>query len=212
MTSRRQLTTRYGLIALVWFLSGLWWLLLVGKGAAIPEGFIKPISIISLLLPLFLFGFEHWGWRWVGVLTEHPDLRGTWTGTFQSNYVDPDTNEQIGPREVFMVIHQTYSGLHLRQLTSESSSVTLAATLVDEPDGRHTIWGVFRNQPKIELRERSPIHRGGLQLNVTGPEEDQLEGEYWTDRGTHGSLALTRVSRTQARDFVGAQALVTNNQ
>lgn len=209
MTSVRPLVVRYGSFAFVWALAGAWWFLLLSRGAEIPKGFVWPVSIIALLLPGLLIVFEQWAWswKWVRTLLHVPDLRGTWAGALHSSYVHPETGEPDGERKGFFVIHQTRSTLLLRQITGESESMTMSASLVTEPDGRHTIWGVYRNEPRIELRKRSPAHRGAIQLAVIGTEEDGLEGEYWTDRDTHGSMKFTLVSREQARDLASAQVL-----
>jgi hypothetical protein len=182
------------------------------KGTPVPEGFTAPISTVLLLLTLLPFVFNHWAWRWkrVNWLARRPDLIGTWKGTLKSSYTNPNTGEPIPPREVFLIIHQTYESVHLRLLTSESSSTTQAASLGEEPDGRHTIWAVYRNEPKIEVRKRSPMHHGGMRLHVAGQACTRLEGDYWTDRGTYGSLDLRLISKTEVSDYTTAVELAAS--
>ncbi|PRQ05142.1 hypothetical protein [Enhygromyxa salina] len=40
--------------------------------------------------------------------------------------------------------------------------VILAATIEGEPGSQHVVFAVYRNESKIELRERS--HHGGMRL------------------------------------------------
>jgi hypothetical protein len=214
MTSKAQLASKVRLDVLIWFLIAVWVCLLLVLDVPIPEGFTKPASMVLLLLTLLPFVFNHWAWRWkwVNWIAQRPDLVGTWKGTLKSNYVDPDSGKVTPARDVFLIVHQTNENLHLRLLTSESFSTTLAASLGDEADGRHTISAVYRNEPKIEVRERSPIHRGGLHLRIGGQGRTRLEGDYWTDRGTNGSLDLTLVSKTEASDYEAALELAGNTE
>lgn len=110
-----------------------------------------------------------------------------------------------------MVIHQTFTGVHLRLLTPESHSVTVTATVMQEHDQRSSVAGIYRNEPKLAVRDRSPIHYGGLRLLVVGAGEDRLQGEYWTDRGTRGSLDLHFVTRRKALDYDAANAMVQDH-
>jgi hypothetical protein len=66
---------------------------------------------------------------------------------------------------------------------------------------------LYRNDPKVSVRDRSPIHFGGMHLRVSG--EDALEGDYWTDRKTSGRLTLKRVSRDKCRSFADAQRIAS---
>lgn len=214
MISKAQLASSARLNALIWFLVLAWICVLSVQDVPLPSGFVKPVSSIILLLTLTSFAFNHWAWRWkwVNWIAQRPDLVGTWKGTLKSSYVNPNTGEPTPPIEVFLTIHQTYKYLQLRLLTPESCSTTLAASLGQESDGRYNIWAVYRNEPKLEFREHSPIHRGGLHLHVGGQAHSRLEGEFWTDRRTFGSLELTPVSKTEASDYKTARELAERAQ
>ena len=108
-----------------------------------------------------------------------------------SNWTNPATGQQIEPIAGFMVIRQTYSALSMRLITKESASKLLAARILSDADGIHTVTGIYSNEPKHSLRERSPIHYGSLVLKVIGNPVTALDGHYWTDRKTQGELSLT---------------------
>lgn len=202
---------RFPLTVLVVLGAGIWALVLAGHGWVIPTAFFTPLSLTVGALVCILLVFDRWAWRWPGVslASSRPDLRGTWMGEVRSDWKDA-TGSTAAPIRASLVVHQTYTEVHLRMLTAESESVSLATSLRKTPDGRYVLTAVYLNQPKIEVRHRSPIHNGGLKLQVSG-EGDRLLGEYWTDRGTCGSLDFGPVSRVQALDFQVAEKLAASN-
>jgi len=202
------LISRFPLTVLVVFAASTWALILAGHSWVIPASFFTPLSIVVGALSVVLLVFDRVAWRWPGVraVVRRPDLRGTWQGTLKSDW-KKDDGTPVEPIAVFMVIHQTFSEIHPRLLTPESHDMTITATVEREPDGRFAVARLYRNEPKLEVRHRSPIHRGGLHLLVAGDNGDRLQGEYWTDRGTRGSLDLRLVSRRRALDYEAAGSL-----
>ena len=77
-------------------------------------------------------------------------------------------------------------------MTAESSSWLVAHKIVEENDGVFLVTGVYTNTPKLRHRgKRSEIHYGALLLKVLGDPPTSLEGEYWTDRNSRGSMRLS---------------------
>lgn len=204
---RAALVSNFFTTALVVLAVGAWAVILSANGWVIPTSFFAPLSTVVSVLSVALLVFDKWAWSWwgLGLLTRHPDLRGTWKGTIESSWVDPATATAKAPIGCFLIVKQTYTGLHLRLMTSESTSVSLATTLVEEADGSWSVNGIYRNEPRMILQESSRIHHGGLVLRVGGPPPDTLAGHYWTDRGTRGEMRLVRVSRESADDYLAAE-------
>lgn len=204
---------RFVLVLLVCFVGGVWLLYLLVQGSVVPKSFFAPVSIVVGTLSTLLFCFDGWVWRWPGIITlsKRPDIRGTWKGVLQSDWKD-ENGETIDPIEIFMVIHQTFSSIYLRMLSPESSSVTLAAAINQEIDGQFSIAVIYRNEPQLSIRDRSPIHHGGMKLVVVGEDKQRLQGEYWTERKTTGSIVLTRISEEKAMDYESAQKIVSDPQ
>jgi hypothetical protein len=71
----------------------------------------------------------------------------------------------------------------------------LSVELLRSTDGSFRVAAIYRNEPKVEVRQRSPIHYGGMLLTVQGEPPSRLEGHYWTDRNTRGDLILEGVIR-----------------
>jgi len=108
-----------------------------------------------------------------------------------------------------MLVRQTYSRIAMRLMTDESTSELLVDNIAVDADGTFRVFAVYRNESKIEVRDRSPIHYGALALTVQGSPAESLVGFYWTDRNTRGDIELTgRVtgyydSYAQAKKVVG---------
>jgi predicted pore-forming effector associated with SMODS systems len=197
-----QIKVLIGLVVVIWAVT------LLVQGHPVPLDYIKAFSyaVTGVSFALVLWNKWLWSWRvfrpW---LTTRPDLRGTWKGNLVSNWVDPITRQGRGEIEAYLVIRQTFSTVDARLHTSESFSVSLSADIVADGEGVHTLAVVYQNTPRALLRERSPIGHGGMLLYVRGVPVHQLDGEYWTDRGTKGELTLTLRSKDHMHDFAQAQ-------
>jgi SMODS-associating 2TM, beta-strand rich effector domain len=201
--------TRLQLQALLYLAAGLWFVALVLEGVRTASGFFKPASLTMSAVLLLLGAFDRWIWAWpiwhpwfVGT----PDIRGTWRGELVTEWKNPETGEVPPSRTVYLIVRQTLSWVSARLLTPESLSVTLSADLIREADGIYKLVAVYRNEPRVELQERSRTHRGAMSLQINGPPPHQLAGEYWTDRLSRGSLHLSVKSRRALSDYATASA------
>ncbi len=137
--------------------------------------------------------FELWLWRLhilQGWFVKRPILIGTWDFTIKSMWTDPETGQRPDPIQATATIRQRYSKLHLHLETPESAGDFVSSNVVAKDDGTYQIAGVFRNEPRLSVRDRSPIHLGALVLDVVGEpaSPSELKGHYWTDRGTSGEI------------------------
>ena len=137
--------------------------------------------------------FDLWAWKqpWLqGWFVKRPILAGDWTFMIHSLWTDPQTSRRPEPIEAQITIRQTYTQLHLRLETPESSGDFVASKIVTKDDGTYQVCGVFQSQPRISVQDRSRPHRGALLLDVIGEPATpgELKGHYWTDRGTSGEI------------------------
>jgi hypothetical protein len=201
MTSM-QIKVLIGLVVVIWAV------VLLVQGHPVPIDYLKAFSYSVTGVSFSLVLWERWLWSWRVFrpwLTNRPDLRGTCRGYLASNWVDPTTKLSRGEIEAYFLVRQTYSKIDVRLLTAESGSVSLSANIVADGEGIHTVAVVYRNTPRVLLRERSPIGHGGMLLYVRGTPIHQLDGEYWTDRETKGELILKLRSNELSHDFEAAQ-------
>jgi len=171
--------------------------------AASSTSLLELVLWVATTLAVALVIFERVAWRWPPFrwLVQRPDLRGTWAGTLKSDFAGSTH------REVFLVVHQTFSKLTLRLQTEESQSMSTTARLVVEPDEPVSLLYLYHSEPRLEHQGRSRTHWGAVRLMLVGPDSKMLTGEYWTDRKTAGSLDLRLISRTKATGWLHAAEL-----
>lgn len=194
MISRIQLSALILIAALVWGLA------LIAEGIQVTPAWFRPFSLVVGILVTLLTLVDRWLWRWRWLqlgFFPMPDLRGTWRVSLRPAAPWNDPPERIA----YMVVRQTYSSITFRLFTAESSSESIAARVMKAEDGTFSIAAVYRNTPRLSLRETSPIHLGALKLDVRGDPPVSLSGQYWTDRKSQGELVLTDRSWYLASSF-----------
>lgn len=186
MLNRLQITLILGIAVVAWVVS------LFVRGTPVTVDHLVPFGIAVSAVTVLCTTFDKWCWRYgvfKGWLVARPWLQGTWRVTLQSNWVDPATGRQVGPIEGFMAIRQTFSALHMRLYTAESSSVSVTASILKSEDCLYRVAAVYQNEPSASLRGvRSEIHYGSLLLHVHADPPVTMTGHYWTDRSTTGTL------------------------
>jgi hypothetical protein len=166
-------------------------------------------SAAVFVCTLVLFAWDRWLWKLrliqatTGVTR---DLSGTWEATLESLWIDPATGTKPEPKTVYVVIRQTSSRATVTLISDESKSKSSIARVIKEDDS-WLLHYVYSNEPRLELRARSPIHHGSGVLSAVGNPVERISGGYWTDRDSKGSLRLKRRSRHLIEDFEGGQSL-----
>lgn len=207
--------SRLHLSAILLVAAALWGGMLVFEGVTVNGTWFRPFSTVVGALLLLLVVFDIWAWRWRllhGWFVPRPDLRGTWCAELQSDWKNPDTDSGVGPIVAYLVVRQTFSSLSVRMLTAESASELVAAEINKASDGTYRLAAVYRNEPKLSVRNRSPIHYGALVLDVQGDPVKDLAGYYWTDRNSRGELRTLARHGSIAGSFKEAQELLPTNQ
>lgn len=190
--------TRIQLSALLAIAAVIWAVALIFQGVAVSWTWLRPFSIVLGALVLILALVEKWAWQFRFVqpwLVHMPDIRGTWRAELHPTNADPQLVSG------YMVIRQTLSSVSLRLLTQESESEILAARVTKAGDGRFSVAGIYRNTPRLSMRDQSPVHHGAILLTVQGEPVVSLDGQYWTDRGSQGEIRLSQRSRTLVHSF-----------
>jgi hypothetical protein len=205
MPSRNTIWVIVGVTAIIYFV-GLWVLKAPAGGVL-----MRLSGLAVLVVSLLLAAFDRFLWKLlpklplINYFAKRPVLHGTWKGTFESDYVYPETGKREGPTEAYLVARQTFSSLHLRFITRRSASESMACELKTKSDGRYGIYAVYENRPPLLAQNASPVHRGGLILEVVGDPAHALEGSYWTDRPTKGDMKLDGYSKKVHDDFDSAR-------
>ena len=161
----------------------------------------QSIPLVLVLVALFV-GYA-WRWRiFRGWLVPFPDLNGTWQGTLQSTWIDPKTNQGIGPIPIIVSIKQTFIHLSCVVRTAESSSHSFMADFwLDSGNQVRKLGYSYQNQPRPTIVDRSPPHSGTSLFEIIGTPVTKLKGTYWTERKSTGEIELTFRQKELLEEF-----------
>ena len=185
--------TRSHIVSFVIITVSLWCLVLVVQGKQILSfDYLSPFSIVISLLVVIYYIFSKWAWAWRifhGWYVRRPDLRGTWRVKLLSNWPDTESDREKTIIIGFATIRQTLTSLSIRLMTEQSKSGLVAHSIELKDDGIYQATAIYRNEPRIEFQgEQSEIHHGALLLEIIGSPPAEMDGHYWTDRFTRGTI------------------------
>jgi hypothetical protein len=193
---------------IIYFSVFVWGIVLYFNHETLTPSLLKPLSIVATVASFAAMAFEQWLWKLPGLnwLVKRPVIEGTWKVEMRSDWVDPSTGGAIPPLEGYMVVRQTLSTLSMRLLTAESSSELVGTEIICSEDGLYCVCGVYRNEPRFGVRQRSSMHYGAVWLKVSDKPVSQLAGHYWTDRKTAGEIQLSDQRRKKLQTFESSKA------
>lgn len=190
MTSKLHISVFIGIAVLLWAID-LWWL-----GIPISRAYLEPYSVVVAALFLLSIGFIKYAWSCKilqGWFVDRPDIRGFWHVELNSTYIDPVTKQKIPTIKAYVAIKETLTTLSFKLMTEKADSLLLAHTFIKRIDGSFQMAGIYLNEPKFEQRMKdSKIHYGSVLLQINSFNPSSIEGHYWTDRETSGSMLLTQ--------------------
>lgn len=205
MIKKAQLAIILGIALVIWTLMPwirnvpITWGGFLSFGTVVSGTYIACVLFDKFLWPCRLRGFClcH-GW-----LVACPDIRGTWKVELKSSWIDPATGKPVEPINCYYSIRQTSSTLEMHLMTPESNSALEVHRFErSRRTGGYRLVAVYTNEPDTFLRgDRSEIHRGTIDFHFQGDDPSHptgFEGEYWTDRGTKGTMRGEKVSRKAA--------------
>lgn len=186
----------------------VWTLVLYANHQAIHSAWLQPLSTVITIVLYAVMAFDLWLWKLTflhGWFVKRPVIDGTWRVEIRSNWINPGTGASMPAVEGYMVIRQTFSTLSLRLLTEESSSELVGTEIVCSADGLYCVTGVYRNEPRFQVRDRSAIHYGAVWLRIVDEPAKKVIGHYWTDRETAGEMELSSRQASKFQSFQSAQ-------
>jgi hypothetical protein len=168
------------------------------KSGKKPGDFLEALKIAYKTIPLVLLVvgvFIKWAWRWPvfrGWLVPFPDLNGTWQGSLQTTWVNPQTQAVPGPIPVILCIKQSFISTSCVMRTQEMDSHSYSSDFVLDPSSQiKRLAYSYTSSPRPTVVHRSPPHDGTVVLDIIGKRPDKLRGKYWTERKTTGEIELT---------------------
>jgi hypothetical protein len=156
-----KMTAERNIKAIIYVAVLVWTVVLYVNHEAIQSSWLQPLSTVITVVLYTVMAFDLWLWKIPflhGWFVKRPVIEGSWKVEIRSNWKDSATGTGIPPVEGYMVVRQTFSTLSLRLLTAESSSELVGTEIVCSADGLYCVSGVYRNEPRFQVRNSSPIH------------------------------------------------------
>lgn len=176
--------------------SGLVWFTIATANGLNMQNFVdfmRPIPKVVTADLILVAVFMKWLWRWKhlqGWLVPFPDLNGTWQGEIQTNWKDAE-GKTPGPIPAMLTIKQTFGRMSCVMRTGEMESHSfLEGFCIDKEAQVRRLCYSYTSKTKAALRSRSTPHDGTMLFNIIGTPAHKLEGEYWTQRQTNGTVTL----------------------
>lgn len=191
----RNLNLKPFLFILLGFSGLVWFAIATVNGLNMKNlfDFMRPIPQVVTADLLFAGFFMQWGWRWKwlqGWLVPFPDLNGTWEGKLKTNWTNSD-GKTPEPISVILTIRQSFGHISCVMRTAEMESHSYAEGFcIDRERQVRQLCYSYTSRPSVSLRDRSTPHDGTMLFNILGQPIQKLEGEYWTQRQTTGTVTL----------------------
>lgn len=161
--------------------------------------FFKLIPTVISIDVFIVIIFTKWLWKYPifkDWLVPFPDLNGTWLGSINSDYIDPETQQRKAPIPVMFTIRQNYSSINCIMHTNEMKSYLISEGFnVNKDKQIKQLSYIYTSKPGILITDRSPQHDGAIIFDIIEKPEKKLVGRYWTDRKTKGEIILTLHSK-----------------
>jgi hypothetical protein len=161
----------------------------------------KTVPLLLALTSLFVF----YAWRWPIFrhwLVPFPNLNGTWEGSIQSTWKNPETGEVPGAIPVILTINQSFTTISCVMRTAEMTSRSSFADFwIDRSQQIRRLGYSYHSSPLPSVQHRSPPHDGTMVFEVIGNPAEKLIGVYWTTRSTTGEVNLTFRGREMLEEF-----------
>ena len=176
--------------------------ILVFFGLAKLKGISKfDVATVAKLIPqvvtadfvlITLFSIHFWKYKiFRGWLVPFPNLNGTWKGTIQTTWTDPETGERPDPIPAILTIKQSFFKISCVMRTGEMTSrSTVSEFNLNKENQLKRLFYSYDSNPLQTVKERSPQHCGTMVFDIIEEPKFKLIGEYWTGRKTTGQVEM----------------------
>jgi hypothetical protein len=161
----------------------------------------KTVPLLLAIASLFVL----YAWRWRifrNWLVPFPDLNGSWQGTIQTTWENPQTHETPDPIPVILTIKQTFVAISCVMRTAEMISRSYFADFwIDSSQQIRRLGYCYQSSPLPSAQHRSAPHDGTMIFEVIGNPAEKLTGVYWSSRTTAGEVNLTFRGREMLEEY-----------
>lgn len=168
----------------------------------------RAVSFGITLTTLFWTYYFSKGWKWKisNWVFYRPNINGTWAGTIISDYID-ESGKKVPPIEFYIVIRQSFIKIHFTTFTKNFVGVSYAETFaLNEDKGLKNVAYLYKKDSTQSNDEH--LREGATELRlVIDKKEKILEGKYWSNTKTQGTVSVTLISKTHVDSFNNAKKI-----
>jgi hypothetical protein len=170
----------------------------------------RAISLSLTVTTLFWTFYISWGWKWplLNKIFYRPNLNGTWKGKLISDWTDKEGNSRE-PIDFFIVIRQSFLRIHFTTFTDNFVGISYSETFYLKKDrGIKNVAFLFRKDTSQNNDEF--LQEGATELRLIEAVEKKLEGKYWSNRKTNGTIKVKFLKNIHVDSFEEANNLKSN--
>lgn len=168
----------------------------------------RGVSFSITALTLFWTFYFTYGWTFwpFNKLFYRPNINGTWAGKLISDYKDENGNS-IPPIDFYIVIRQSFIRIHFTTLTKDFVGLSYAETFtLDKDTGLKSIAYLYRKD--TSQLDDNTLREGATELRlILSKDEKRLEGKYWSNIKTQGSISVSFLNFKQVNSYDHAQKI-----
>ena len=157
---------------------------------------LKYTALFEIIIIFILILGWKFIWKKIPQLNDwlFPDINGTWQVEIHWTWKQEDGSIETGIKKGKVVIKQNFLTLSMELFTDESESETLVIQPKKNPDsGRLQFYYIYKNTPIDKGNNNLQSHIGAAILKIDPHNNCILQGNYFTDRNTHGLLKFTKI-------------------
>jgi hypothetical protein len=185
---------------------GIMYLWLISPILDVKNGF-RAISSGVTFVTFFWGLYFKWGWKMFGLksLFYRPNLNGTWAGEIISDWVDKN-GKIIKPKTIFIVVRQNFLTVNITTFTDNFIGKSYSETLtLNKFRGVKNLAYLYRKETSYSGDNKN--NEGATELRLIESDVMKLEGKYWSNIKTNGSLKLNFISEKKVDSYEDALKL-----
>lgn len=143
--------------------------------------------------------FMKYLWKWKSLrglesIHQIPFLEGVWEGINDSTGNDRTPEDRKKIPVTYKVCQPDIHTISITRISDEGRSKSFAETVLRETNGSYQLAYSYITENSAAVQPRSPMSYGTAKLHYTKGTPDILEGNYWTDQKTTGTVRLKKLS------------------
>lgn len=162
---------------------------------------IRGVSFGLSITTIFWTFYFSYGWKWplLNSIFYRPDLNGTWSGELISDWKS-ENGDSIPPITFYIVIRQSFLRIHFTTFTKSFVGTSYSETFsLKKHTGLKNVSYLYRKDTSQNNCE--VLHEGATELRLIEAESKILQGKYWSNKKTNGSIKVTWVSKQHLDSF-----------